>query len=706
MSNKIIARWLSLAAVIGLTGVPDAHSLEVRSVGSLIDKASGNRVVQVTFDEELNAGGADTGLYSLSDGTIVSSTLVTGLPPADNYVTDGFVSPISPIDGRPLDNAVVELIVSGLTDGASYDITIDGVMSADGDSLSATTRSFTATTFHRIVIGGNDTGVRAAGNAIMVGDDGIDVVSNGATMWSNYDEADAGLMPIDGAFDKKARIAYQDVASQWTRAGLIVREDLDESRERTGNAENEDPDGFGRYVTSHANREADFNDDGTVNPEGGNGVLTGTGGFESNYRDAKGNATQGNGGTFAPMYPDNAWVRIQRVGDTVRTYHSADGEEWTQNGGDRILEDLAETLWFGAFYSPETGNTGGFLNGKPTLAQIRDIQDIPFGPVAITEQPAGLTIAENTVTQLSVTATGPALYQWYQNGSPRAGATSAILEFPSGIKAADAGDWYVRVENPVGEGEDSNTVTVTVLGDEVPPTPSWGAMIDLGDLHTQWSESIDPTTGNNAANYSVAGGTVDSATVNPDNPSQIDFLISGLTDGQVYELVVTGVQDTAGNTVADGTTLRFAAQDIGDFIGNLDENFNPAPVYAALPTRRRSDLGSGTTRGFNMKVVQNTSGADTIDAAETDQLAGLNGLPNLASPETFIEDRIAYADSDGSSAGAILRLNFDDFPSVVGDPDDTSAPNNFAIGGDNVPGAERRCLLDRCHFRRRLPIAF
>lgn len=667
MRKHPLLKATSLAIALAFVGLQTIHALEVRSVGSLIRGSTGNREIHIVFDKTVDATANDIEHYTLSAGTIVSANRITGLPPENAWLPGDFTNPHSPQDGRPIDNNVVALIVTGLTTGESYDLTLSGIQSMDGsETLAETTRTFSATPFTYYAIGGNRDGNRSPGNAIMRGDTGVDLISNGQTQWSNYDETDVAFMEIDGAFDYKAQIVYQDISSQWARSGIMMRENLDDvGKPPTGLPDTEeDPDGFGRYVTSHANPEADFNDDGTVAPEGGNN------GFESNYRPLVGQATAGNG-AGDPEYPDGAWVRLQRIKDEVRAYWSNDGEEWTQHGDPRVFEDLSQVVQFGFSYSPETGNTGGFLYQKPTIAQIRNMEAIPFDPVQITQQPQGLNVIENSTAQLSVQASGPALYQWYKDDEAIAGAEDSVLEFQA-IKAGDGGEYYVRVENPVGEGEDSNRVTVEVQPDTTPPTPLWGAMIDLQTLRIQWSEPIDPDTGNAPGNYTVTGGSVDSAEVDPDDARIVRLDISGLSANQRYTLQITGVEDTAGIPVAEGTELPFVAQNIADVIGNVDANFNPDPIFVALPTRRRSDIGTGQQRGFDIQVVQNSTGANSIDQAETQQLKGLNGLPNLASPENTEGDIINYIDVAGGDGGFIG----DDqpYPSVTGDD-----PDNFAM---------------------------
>jgi hypothetical protein len=75
---------------------------------------------------------------------------------------------------------------------------------------------------------------------------------------------------------------------------------------------------------------------------------------------------------------------------------------------------------------------------------------IGFVPT-ITNQPAGLNLAQGASTNLMVTATGtaPLYYQWYFAGAPLTGQTSSNLALAS-IQSANAGDYFVIVSNTFG----------------------------------------------------------------------------------------------------------------------------------------------------------------------------------------------------------------------------------------------------------------
>jgi hypothetical protein len=97
------------------------------------------------------------------------------------------------------------------------------------------------------------------------------------------------------------------------------------------------------------------------------------------------------------------------------------------------------------------------------------------GPPTITTQPASQSVAPGTSVQFSVAANGvgPLTYQWFFNGAPFVGATTATLTFAN-ARASDAGDYTVAVTNPVGTVT-STKATLTVGAAPAGPGTSTGS---------------------------------------------------------------------------------------------------------------------------------------------------------------------------------------------------------------------------------------
>ncbi len=629
--------------------------LSIRGVGSLT--RGGDRQVHVSFTAPVGESGESLANYSLNQGTIVSASRLTGLPPKDGYLPSDVENPTP--NGRPVDNSVVVLTVSGLTTGEEYELTISGVESADGEStLEEVTETFKATAWEAREI---ETSAKK-GHAIAVGDNGFDLISSGTSFWEDSVEATFVSQPVSGEFDMKARVAFQDISSQWARGGIMMWESFEP--ENNGAQ-------VSRYVTAHANKARDFNSDGTVAPDGGNNA------FESNWRAVRGKPAEsqngGAGGT--PEYP-NAWVRLTRDGDSFRAFFSSDGEDWEQINGDRSYSKIPSPLHIGPVYSPETANIGDFGQGKNFLMQIRDVTFTtePFEAVSITQGPESKTVEENQTAALSVETSGsPIRFKWFKDGEVLEGEMDNALSF-SPVTMEDAGTYQVEVFNPEGEGETSEEVTLEVTPDQTPPSIRWVASIDGQSIIAQFSEPLDASSAETADNYSVEGVTITGAGLASDNPSRVELATDGLPTGEILSLVVNNVDDSAGVTIEEDSSMSFKAQDL-TIAGET-------PNFVKLPTRRKTPLDSGIERGFDMKIVQNTEGVTSVSEAES-QLAGEltddegNPLENLASPSEFVEDNTINYSQGGSNAGFLPGDVM--FPSVEDTGTDSVVTDKFSL---------------------------
>jgi regulation of enolase protein 1 (concanavalin A-like superfamily) len=111
----------------------------------------------------------------------------------------------------------------------------------------------------------------------------------GADIWGTSDQFHYVFRPLAGDGEATVHLASMDVTSPWAKAGVMVRETLD------GNSE-------------HAMI-----------------AMTGTHGVQTVWRQETGGSSADvtTGGVSAPC-----WIRIERVGDTINTYHSPNGLMW------------------------------------------------------------------------------------------------------------------------------------------------------------------------------------------------------------------------------------------------------------------------------------------------------------------------------------------------------------------------------------------
>src|SRR5206468_2865954 len=179
---------------------------------------------------------------------------------------------------------------------------------------------------------------------------------------------------------------------------------------------------------------------------------TGNNAWESHIRRSTGGVTGSDNATGgAPPYP-NAWVRIQRTGQEIKTYHGGDGVNW-DDAADRMDTDwqdsngdplpLNNTLYVGPAYGPETvnivppdGKNRLFLYQARftaiTVPYLRLVDPTPCGVVLLVEDAPGaqvntssvrLTFDGNSVTP-GVSKPGTTTTIAYKAASPFPGASS------------------------------------------------------------------------------------------------------------------------------------------------------------------------------------------------------------------------------------------------------------------------------------------
>jgi len=134
-----------------------------------------------------------------------------------------------------------------------------------------------------------------------------------------------------GDFDVKVRVASLDQRDPFTKAGLMVREDL------TAGSRN-------------AMLSTTFSDKG----------------YRFTWRQVANDLTQA-GGSGPVSFP-NGWVRLQRVGDKISGYRSTDGVNWTLVQSATIT-GLAQTVFVGLAATSHNATLS-------TTAQFRDFGNV------------------------------------------------------------------------------------------------------------------------------------------------------------------------------------------------------------------------------------------------------------------------------------------------------------------------------------------
>jgi hypothetical protein len=206
---------------------------------------------------------------------------------------------------------------------------------------------------------------------------------------------------------------------------------------------------------------------------------------------------------------------------------------------------------------------GARTGGENAMQWIDDlsVQTVVAGaPVApaITSDPQNQTIPEGSSTTFTVGFDGsaPLTFEWYKNNSLIAGANGPTLTLTGVLFTDNQAKIKCKVSNAAGSAT-SKEATLTVGQDATAPTlvSAKGSTDFLGVVVT-FSEPVADASGANKANYTIAGLTVESATV---LGAQVVLVTSKQAEGATYTLVVNNVKDRSvlGNTIAPNSQVQF-----------------------------------------------------------------------------------------------------------------------------------------------------
>jgi len=169
-----------------------------------------------------------------------------------------------------------------------------------------------------------DVGNPAIAGTVTVTGGGFDITAGGADIWGVKDEFNFVYFEKTGDFDMAARVESLTATHQYTKAGLMAREDLTPGS---------------RHIYFQI-----FPDNKPRNKNNG--------GFEYQYR-------QQTGGEMKAIYParfegtpdfpvtfPDTWIRLKRVGNKFTGYTGTDGKSWKEYASFTL--DLPEKVFLGA----------------------------------------------------------------------------------------------------------------------------------------------------------------------------------------------------------------------------------------------------------------------------------------------------------------------------------------------------------------------
>jgi uncharacterized protein (DUF1800 family) len=212
--------------------------------------------------------------------------------------------------------------------------------------------------------------------------------------------------------------------------------------------------------------------------------------------------------------------------------------------------------------------------GNTTGVALVEIYDLASPPV-IASQPQSVALTAGAFGGLFVTADGPGLsYQWFKDGSPIAGASSAALAL-SLVQPASAGSYTVVVSN-VGGSVTSDAAVLTVQPNQTGAKPS--ASLYIAYLRPQSS-----ATGSLASGYATLR-------INPDGSATLNVSFSNLTSALTSAHLQVGAASSnfvLNLPLGQVTDATWTFQPAGAFTTNdLVNALSTGNIFVALDTAR------------------------------------------------------------------------------------------------------------------------
>ena len=253
------------------------------------------------------------------------------------------------------------------------------------------------------------------------------ITAGGSDMWGNADQFHFVGTQVASDFDKRVRVENLEPVNRWSKAGLCVRENLDNTA--AGGT------GIGGAINLdiYAMPLAVQTQDDPANPTGQNGI-------EAGFRGVADGATGGwpittRGAQINPSYLPNAWVRLKGVGHTnYNAYYSTNGNDWILHSS-AIMNPPLINQYVGIMLTAHDNNPG-FLADAHFL-NYSDVSSAPrISPVVLIGGRFTLSWTGSGTLQQTDSLTSP-------NWQPAASQTN-----PQTITPAATGTRFYRIFSP------------------------------------------------------------------------------------------------------------------------------------------------------------------------------------------------------------------------------------------------------------------
>lgn len=280
----------------------------------------------------------------------------------------------------------------------------------------------------------------------------------------------------------------------------------------------------------------------------------------------------------------------------------------------------------GAVYTCSVTNAAGTVMSQPFTLAVDT-------PPSITTQPQSLAVTAGQPATFTVASggTGPLSYQWYQNGTPIPGATSATLLIPATGVAQSGLDYTVTVTNALGNATSSAaTLTVNPEASDLAFNPV------APDTYGTAPFPVSTTSASNGTiTYSVVSGPaiVSGNTVTVTGTGTVVLQASQAASGNY----AAATADTSFTVSPGNPNLAFSpvvnkAYGSAPFPVNATSASNGAITYSVLSGPATISGDTVTVTGPGTVVLQATQPAtgDYIAATVDTSFTVSSGDPNLA----------------------------------------------------------------------------
>ena len=300
-------------------------------------------------------------------------------------------------------------------------------------------------------------------------------------------------------------------------------------------------------------------------------------------------ASPGPGATY---HPGSAPVLVQQPADvTVVLTNTASASfsvaatgsgpftyQWQFNGG--VLPDATNsTLLLTSLNSTKAGHYS-VLVANPSGSTLSSIATLTtLAPVAIVGHPqfAGGRPGTNAVFTVTATSSFPIDYQWFFNGSPIPGATTATLQIPN-AQLSDDGLYQVQVSDPISKLLSDSARLAILINPTFLVHPQSQSVIKGGS-------AVLSVVMSNTATFPLGYRWKKAASVifyQPTNSLVAHYVVTNLQATTVYSVLVTNLANRLGTNSASAT-LTVVDDTDGDGIPDEYEALYPAFLSATNP---------------------------------------------------------------------------------------------------------------------------